>query len=123
MARQAIAGAGLCFGFDRPGRYAGRLMWRRTLVVSALCGAAIGCVPVIPIGHSIVDGVRGCVQCGAWTILLIGARIRDPYPYWLPMLAAAAGAVVALALTAGFLAFREHHWRILEERDDKLARS
>jgi hypothetical protein len=68
------------------------------LVLAFVIGAAIGALLVAPAGGVVVDGGPGCTDCGQWTVILIGMRVSDPYPRWLPLVAAAIGGTVFLLI-------------------------
>ena len=74
-------------------------MSRIRIAAFALCGALIGAALVFPVGTVTIDGVPGC-DCRPRAIMLIGTRIRRPYPVWLPILAAAIGAILAVLVAA-----------------------
>jgi hypothetical protein len=79
--------------------YPRTIMSRTRMAVFALSGALIGAAMMFPMGTETIDGGPGC-DCRSRTIILIGTRIRQPYPAWLPILAAMVGALFAVLLAS-----------------------
>lgn len=67
-------------------------------VMAAVLGAIIGAASMAPMGSLVVDGDPGCRSCGYWTLTLIGIRLRDPYPVWLPALGGVLGGALTVSI-------------------------
>lgn len=78
----------------------GRRTTMKAHLLATLAGGVLAAVLVAPIGSVDSDCPASLASgCPSFTTLLVGIRLEDPYPGWLPTAAALFGALVAVTAT------------------------